>query len=182
MWNFLALLFPWIYLPMGEGPVNLVEYDSHGHTTCSASSSLVPIFDIMIECKLWVATSLKKPIEFIMHNSKYLKICNSDRYLQRSRNRLNFILCAFVVWFYGLEYVTLYPTWNFYEIYDLQLLLSGLIICSPSVVTVRCCIMVNSEFQDDTILLMISVYAHTWTFKKWNFLPERVLEDFNSFS
>jgi hypothetical protein len=144
VWNFLAFLFSWIYLAPGEGAVNLVESDSHGHTTCRASGSLIPIFDITTECKLWVATSLKKLIEVIMHNSKYLVFCNSEIYWQRSRNRLNFTHCAFVIWLYGLKSVTLYQTWNCDEMYDLKLLLSGLIIFSPSVVTLRGCIMVNS--------------------------------------
>jgi hypothetical protein len=144
-------------LASGEGAVNLVESDRHGHTTCSASGSLVPIFDVTTECKLWVAILLKKPIKVIMHNLKYLKFYNPERYLQRSRIRLSFTHCTFLIWLYGLKSVTLYQTWNCDEIYDLQLLLSGLIICCPSVVILHGCIKMNSEFQDNRILLVVCI-------------------------
>lgn len=157
VWNFLAFLFSLIYLTSREGAVNPVESDRHGHTTCSAPDSLVPIFDLTTEYKLWVPISLKKPIEVIMHNSKYLKFYNPKRYLQRSRIRLSFTHCTFLIWLYGLKSVTLYQTWNFDEIYNLQLLLSGLIICSPSVVILRSCRKMNSEFQDDRILLVVYI-------------------------
>jgi hypothetical protein len=161
VWNILTFFFLLIYLASGEGAVNLVESDRHGHTTCSTSGSMVPIFDVTTERKLWVVISLKKPIEVIMHNTKYLKFYNPERYLQRSRIRLSFTHCTFLIWLYGLKSVTLYQTWNCDEIYDLQLLLSGRIICSPSVVNLRGCRKMNSEFQDDRILLVV-------------YIPERV--------